>query len=226
MNAMNHSFSHVVRHRRSMREFLPQTVPTALLQNVLEDAQQSPSNCNTQPWQVHIVSGAKRDELAAALMAADDAGQFTPDYYFDMTEYPQLYAERAQASAKARYDAIKVTREDREGRAKAMRFNLDFFGAPHVALLFMPALGDSVRVASDMGMYGQTFLLSLTAHGLAGIPQTLLGMYADTVREVLGIDPGMKMLFGISFGYADRTATANDMVVGRIPVSQSVTFHG
>jgi len=197
-----------------------------MLQLILEDAQQSPSNCNTQPWQVHVVSGAKRDELAAALMAADDAGHFTPDYYFDMAQYPEIYAERARSSAKARYDAIQVTRDDQEGRAKAMRQNLDFFGAPHVALLFMPALGDSVRVASDMGMYGQTFLLSLTAHGLAGIPQTLLGMYADTVREVLGIDPEMKMLFGISFGYADRAAAANDMAVGRIPVSQSVTFHG
>ncbi|TFF51177.1 nitroreductase [Pseudomonas putida] len=226
MNAMNQNFSHVVRHRRSMREFLPQPLPAQLIQTVLEDAQQAPSNCNTQPWQVHIVSGEKREALSAALMAADDAGLFTPDYYFDMAEYPEIYAERAQSSAKARYDAIQVTRDDRKGRAKAMRQNLDFFGAPHVALLFMPALGDSVRVASDMGMYGQTFLLSLTAHGLAGIPQTLLGMYAETVREVLGIDAEMKMLFGISFGYADRTAAANDMVVGRIPVSQSVTFHG
>ncbi|QKL10469.1 nitroreductase [Pseudomonas putida] len=223
---MNQNFSHVVRHRRSMREFLPQPLPAQLIQTVLEDAQQAPSNCNTQPWQVHIVSGEKREALSAALMAADDAGLFTPDYYFDMAEYPEIYAERAQSSAKARYDAIQVTRDDREGRAKAMRQNLDFFGAPHVALLFMPALGDSVRVASDMGMYGQTFLLSLTAHGLAGIPQTLLGMYAETVREVLGIDAEMKMLFGISFGYADRTAAANDMVVGRIPVSHSVTFHG
>lgn len=223
---MNQNFSHVVRHRRSMREFLPQPLPAQLIQTVLEDAQQAPSNCNTQPWLVHIVSGEKREALSAALMAADDAGLFTPDYYFDMAEYPEIYAERAQSSAKARYDAIQVTRDDREGRAKAMRQNLDFFGAPHVALLFMPALGDSVRVASDMGMYGQTFLLSLTAHGLAGIPQTLLGMYAETVREVLRIDAEMKMLFGISFGYADRTAAANDMVVGRIPVSQSVTFHG
>ncbi|WP_426935558.1 nitroreductase [Pseudomonas fulva] len=226
MNAISQNFSQVVRYRRSMREFLPTPLPCEMIQKVLDDAQQSPSNCNTQPWQVHLVSGAKRDELAAALMAADDAGHFTPDYYFDMAEYPEIYAERARSSAKARYDAIQVTRDDQEGRAKAMRQNLDFFGAPHVALLFMPALGDSVRVASDMGMYGQTFLLSLTAHGLAGIPQTLLGMYADTVREVLGIDPEMKMLFGISFGYADRAAAANDMVVGRIPVSQSVTFHG
>ncbi|MFJ4067356.1 nitroreductase [Pseudomonas sp. NPDC089996] len=226
MNTSSHHFSHVVRHRRSMREFLPQAIPSELIQAVLEDAQQAPSNCNTQPWQVHVVSGAKRDELAMALSAADDAGRFTPDYYFDMTEYPEIYAERARSSAKARYDAIHVTREDKEGRAKAMRQNLNFFGAPHVALLFMPALGDSVRVASDLGMYGQTFLLSLTAHGLAGIPQTLLGMYADTVREVLGIDLDMKMLLGISFGYADRAAAANDITVGRIPVSQSVTFHG
>lgn len=225
MNATNQSFCHVVRHRRSMREFLPNAVPADLIHSVLKDAQQAPSNCNTQPWQVHIVSGIKRDRLATALMTADDAGHFSPDYYFDMTEYPELYAARAQSSAKARYDAVNVTREDRAGRAKVMRLNLGFFGAPQVALLFMPALGDSVRVASDMGMYAQTFLLSLTAHGLAGIPQTLLGMYADTVREELGIDPQMKMLFGISFGYADRTAAANDMIVGRIPMSESITFH-
>lgn len=81
-------------------------------------------------------------------------------------------------------------------------------------------------MASDLGMYGQTLLLSLTAHGLSGIPQTLLGMYADTFREVLGIHVDIKMLFGISFVYADRAAVANDITVGRIPVSQSVTFHG
>ncbi|AIC22911.1 nitroreductase [Pseudomonas chlororaphis] len=225
MNAMNKSFSHVVRHRRSMREFLPEALPSELIQSVLEDAQQAPSNCNIQPWQVHVVSGKKRDELAAALMAADAASHFTPDYYFDMSEYPALYAGRAQSSAKARYDAINVSREDKEGRSRALRLNLDFFGAPHVAFLFMPALGDSVRVASDIGMYGQTFLLSLTAHGLAGIPQTMLGMYADTVREELGIEPELKMLFGISFGYADRAAAANDIVVGRIPLAESVTFH-
>jgi nitroreductase len=225
MNVMNQSFSQIVHQRRSVREFLPAALPAELIQAVLDDAQQAPSNCNTQPWQVHVVSGRKRNKLAQALMAADDVGRFTPDYYFDMAEYPPLYAERATLSAKARYDAINVTRDDKESRAKAMRLNLDFFGAPHVALLFMPPLGDSVRVASDMGMYGQTFLLSLTAHGLAGIPQTLLGMYADTVREVLGIDPELKMLFGISFGFADRSAAANDMCVGRIPLADSVTFH-
>jgi len=74
-------------------------------------------------------------------------------------------------------------------------------------------------------MYRQTYLHSLTANGLAGIPQTLLGTYADTVRVFLSIDPEMKMLFDILFGYAYRDAAANDMAVGRIAVSESVTFH-
>jgi len=92
-------------------------------------------------------------------------------------------------------------------------------------LLFMPSFGDDVRVAGDIGMYAQTLLLSLTAHGLGGIPQTMLGFYADTIRELLGIDPSLKMLFGISFGYPDKTSAANRYRIDKAPIEQSVTFH-
>lgn len=53
------------------------------------------------------------------------------------------------------------------------RRNLEFFGAPHVVMHFMPEVGDNVRVTGDIGMYAQTLLLSLTAPGLGGIPQRL-----------------------------------------------------
>jgi len=89
----------------------------------------------------------------------------------------------------------------------------------------MPSFGDDVRVAGDIGMYAQTFLLSLTAHGLGGIPQTMLGFWADTIRELLGIDPSLKMLFGISFGYPDKAASANRYRIDKAPIEQSVTFH-
>jgi hypothetical protein len=77
---------------------------------------------------------------------------------------------------------------------EVFRHNLEFYGAPHVAFLFMPLVGDGVRVASDIGMYAQNFLLSLTARGLAGVPKTLLGMFADPVREMLGVGDDMKLL--------------------------------
>ncbi len=70
-----------------------------------------------------------------------------------------------------------------------------------MALLFAPSVGDNVRVAADIGMYAQTFLLSLVAHGLAGVPQTMLGSYAEQARTLLRLPSEMKLLFGISFGY-------------------------
>jgi len=74
-------------------------------------------------------------------------------------------------------------------------------------------------------MYAQTFLLSLVAHGLGGVPQTLLGFFAGTVREVLGIDPALKMLFGISFGYPDMNSAASRYRIDKAPIEEYVTFH-
>ncbi len=218
-------FQDVVRARHSVRSFRPDPVPEAVLRSVLEDAQRSPSNCNTQPWQVHVVSGAKRDALSKALLAADDAGRMTPDFSFSLSDFHGVYKERSKSQGAAYYQAIGVAREATEDRRTAARYNLDFFGAPHVALLFMPVFGDSVRVAGDVGMYAQTLLLSLTAHGLGGIPQTMLGFYAETVREELGIDPSLKMLFGISFGYPDEASPANGYRIDKVSIDESVAFH-
>lgn len=218
-------FRDVVRERHSVRNFLPQPVPEAILRSVLEEAQRSPSNFNTQPWQTHIVSGAKRDALSKAILAADDAGQLSPDFSFDISDFQGIYRERSREQGAAYYQAIGVKREEYEQRRDASRRNLTFFGAPHVALLFMPEVGDNVRVAGDIGMYAQTLLLSLTAHGLGGIPQTMLGFYADTIREALGIDPSLKLLFGISLGYPDREHPANQYRINKAPLGESVTFH-
>ncbi|EEA01188.1 nitroreductase [Burkholderia sp. H160] len=219
------SFEETVRNRRSFRGFLPDPVPDDTIREVLEDAQRAPSNCNTQPWSTHIASGDKLKELSAVLHKNYDAGVFTPDFTFDMNEYYGCYAERQRAQAAAYYAALNASRDDRAARDKAVGYNFSFFNGPHVALLFMPSFGDNVRVAGDIGMYGQTFLLSLTARGVGGIPQTSLGFFAGAIREVLGISNEFKMLFGISFGYPDETAPGNRVRMGRDPISSSVTFH-
>lgn len=218
-------FRDVVRNRRSMRSFLPTPVPDSLIRGVVEDARHSPSNCNMQPWDVHIVSGAARDELSKALLAADAAGHFTPDFPFSLDEVSGVYSERQKAQGAAYYEALGVARDAKEDRQIVSLRNLDFFGAPHVCLLFMPPFCGGVRMAGDVGMYGQTFLLSLVAHGLGGIPQTMLSFYAGTIREVLGIDPSLKMLFGISFGYPDANSPATQYQIDKAPVEEYVTFH-
>ncbi|CAM5690328.1 MULTISPECIES: hypothetical protein [Streptomyces] len=55
---------------------------------------------------------------------------------------------------------------------------------------------------------------------------TMLGFYADTIREFLGVPEELKLLFGISFGTANETAAVNNIRMGRIPLEQSVVLHG
>ncbi|ADG96664.1 nitroreductase [Segniliparus rotundus DSM 44985] len=219
-------FSELVRARHSVRAFLPEPLSKEELDGVLGDAQRSPSNSNTQPWRVHIVSGAKRDELRAALLDAAARGETSLDFSFD-PKYGQneVLLEHMRQFGQVYYETMGVSRDDAEGRSKLMLRNLGFFNAPHVAFLFLPVVGDSVRVAADIGMYAQTFLLSLVARGFGGIPQTMLGHFANTVREVLGISEEHKLLFGISFGRPDESALENSFRVDRTPVEHSVVLH-
>jgi len=192
------AFKEVLRMRQSCRGFLETSVPDEMIASVLDDAKLSPSNCNTQPWETHIVSGDKLKELSEALLKENEAERLSPDFSFDMNEYHGRYQERYFNLGKTMYEGFGVKREDKKGRKEVSDLNYKFFNAPHIAIPFMPSFGDNVRVGGDIGIYGQTFLLSLTAHGLAGIPQTSLGFFAGTIREILKVPSELKMLFGIS----------------------------
>lgn len=100
-----------------------------------------------------------------------------------------------------------------------------FFGAPHVALLFIPAVGDNVRVASNAGMYDQIFLLSLAARGYAGVPQAMLSYFSQTVRRLLNVPEGFRLLYDISFAIPDKTHPSPSYRERRVSLDESVVLH-
>ncbi len=214
------AFSTVVRERRSLRAFLPEPVAAPVLAEVFELAQRTPSNCNTQPWVVHVASGTTLARLREVLPERFARGELSLDYPYE-GKYAGVYRERQFAAAHALYAAAGIAREDRAGRDAQFMRNFRFFDAPHVAFLFMPE-GFGLREAADVGMYAQTLLLALAAHGLGACPQTSLGFLADAVRERLDIEADLKLLFGISFGYPDPDAPVNACVTARDEV---VSFH-
>jgi nitroreductase len=93
-----------------------------------------------------------------------------------------------------------------------------------VAFLFLPE-PFGLREAGDLGMYAQTLMLAMTAHGLGSCPQTALSFQADFIRETLGVDASNKLMFGISFGHPDPDAPVNKCVTDRATVADSVSFH-
>ena len=216
-------FDDVVANRRSLRAFLPQEVDSDTLQAVFSAAQRAPSNCNTQPWIVHVASGAALNTLREQMPGKFMAGDISMDFPYDGS-YDGVYKERQYGAAQALYDSVNIARDDKAQRHEQFMRNFTFFDAPHAAFLFLPE-PFGLREAADLGMYAQTLMLAMTAHGLGSCPQTALSFQANFIRETLGVDPSNKLLFGISFGYPDPDAPVNTCATDRAALADTVIFH-
>ncbi len=216
-------FRDIVQRRKSTRGFKPDPVPQAVLDQVFGTALRAPSNCNTQPWQTHIASGEKLEQLRKIMPEAFMKGEFTMDFPYD-GKYEGVYKDRQYASAEALYSAMGIAREEKDKRNVAFMRNFTCFDAPHVAFLFLPE-PFGIREACDLGMYAQTLMLSMVAHGLASCPQTALSFMAGQIREVLDIDPSNRLMFGLSFGYEDESHPANGCQTDRGSLADMTHYH-
>lgn len=222
-NILIEAFNDIVCRRHSVRAFLPHRVEKATLEAVFGLAQRAPSNCNTQPWISHVVSGDLCQKVKERLTAALMKGEFSMDFPYE-GKYEGVYRDRQYDAAYQLYNAMGIAREDKAGRHSAFLRNFSFFDAPHAVFLFLPE-GFGIREAADLGMYAQNLMLAMTAHGIGSCPQTALGFHAGIVRELLSIPEDMKLLFGISFGYEDESQAANKARVGRESLESAVFFH-
>jgi len=216
-------FIELARSRRSIRGFLPERFDQATLDSIFETANTAPSNCNTQPWETYVASGALRDRLSQRLLDTVGQGEHVLDFPYE-AKYFDEYRKRQLDVGLMLYEALGVTREDKEGKRRAFSRNLEFFDAPHVVFLFMPDWCE-IREAADVGMYAQNLMLSIQAHGAASCPQTILGYNSDVVREAFDIPPAMKLLFGISFGIEDKALPENRIEPCRVNLADNTYFH-
>ena len=215
-------FLDVVSRRRSMRDFKPDPVPREIIESVFGTAQRAPSNCNTQPWFVHVVTGEKLERLREALPAKFAAGEIALDFPYD-GQYEGVYKERQYASAAALYDSLGIARDQKAERNAWFMRNFSFFDAPAVAFFTLPT-GFGLREACDLGMFAQTVMLGLTAHGLGSCPQTALAFLANVIRPALSLGDHEQLMFGMSFGYPTDTAV-NEVTTERASLGDVVTFH-
>lgn len=224
MNVANPTqvFLDVVSRRRSMRDFKSDPVPREIIESVFGTAQRAPSNCNTQPWFVHVVTGEKLEQLRQELPAKFAAGEIALDFPYD-GQYEGVYKERQYASAAALYDSLGIARDQKAERNAWFMRNFSFFDAPAVAFFTLPT-GFGLREACDLGMFAQTVMLGLTAHGLGSCPQTALAFLANVIRPALSLGDHEQLMFGMSFGYPTDTAV-NEVTTERASLADVVTFH-
>jgi len=209
--------------RFSVRAFVDKPVPQETLNAIFSDAQLSQSNCNVQPWQIYVVSGAKKDALKDKLLAAVMSGNKPNPEFNWLPNYQGVHRDRQFGSANALYSSMGIERGDKKGRMGAMVRNWTFFDAPHAVFFTMEKYLD-IMGAVDMGIYAQTLSLLMTEKGISSCMQGALGQFPDPVKEFLGIPDELGILFGMSFGYADLEAPVNTTRTDREPAEKSVVF--
>lgn len=213
----------LLNERYSVRAFLPKEVDRATIEHVLTTAQRTASWCNSQPWQVVIVSGAAKERFREAIYAEASAGAPADSDFPFPREYLGVYLERRRESGFQLYNTLGIPRGDKAAYAKQALENYNFFGAPHVAIIHTnEALG--VYGAIDCGAYVSNFMLAAQALGLGAIAQAALARQSGLIRRYFHLAEDRRVVCGISFGFADNAHRINSYRTSRAGIAETATF--
>jgi nitroreductase len=175
-----------IKKRMSIRAFKPEKVPKDLLMEVVNIAKWSPSYKNSQPWEVIILSGAKKEALSKMMVELLAKGvKPAPDL-----PKPQFWppAEEARINHlyKTRTEATGIDLKDPEVVRKSKEANFNFYYAPHAIYLFQDT-SLSLWSLFDMGLFAQSLMLAAHAKGLGTVPQAFSTDYAKQIKNFLSI---------------------------------------
>ncbi|HMQ95578.1 MAG TPA: nitroreductase family protein [Amaricoccus sp.] len=137
--------------------------------------------------------------------------------------YTGVYLERRREVGYGLYKAVGVARDDHAARERQRLENFRFFGAPHVALITVPA-EQGVYGALDAGGFVTAFMLAAQTHGVASIAQAALAQHSTMIRTRFRVAKDRKFVCGVSFGYADLAHPANAFRARREPPENIFRF--
>ncbi|MEW2289480.1 nitroreductase [Streptomyces sp. NPDC047841] len=218
-----------LRSRRSTRAFLPTPVPRSTVERLLGLAARSASNSNCQPWRVHVVTGAAKHALTAALLRAhaDDDGRGRDyDYQPGQDGWPEPFRSRRRRFGESLYrDTLGIRADDIGARLCHHRRNYDFFGAP-VGIVLTTSRHPQQSALVDAGLFLQALMLAARGDGLDTCPEASLIDFSPVLRRHLLIPDDQVIVCGLALGYADPAHRLNLLRTPREPVGAFATFHG
>lgn len=208
-----------IRTRMSIRKFKPERVPAGLLTRVIDAAKWSPSYKNSQPWEVVIISGAKKEALSTHLIGLLEAGTVPCPDISVPPAWPPVIDARIASLFRKRGEIMGVDLSSPETIKKSKIANFSFYGAPHGIFLFQDSSLNEWSIL-DMGMFAQTLMLAAHAHGLGTVPQAFLTDYAQDIKKFMDIPVSKRLVLGISIGYPDMASKANSFRTDRVDTTE------
>jgi nitroreductase len=221
------SVDEAIMTRRSVRAFLPdEDVPRETVEHILEVAARAPSGTNTQPWQVHVLTGAAKQNLTDAILEAfhNEPEKYSHDREYYLPEFREPYLARRRKVGWDLYGLLGIEKGDRDRMRAQVARNYMFFDAP-VGMIFTIDYDMGWASWMDYGMFMQNIMLAARGQGLHTCPQVSFGGYHEVVERVLELPDGVLAHCGLSLGYEDESAVENQLHTTREPVADFTVFH-
>jgi nitroreductase len=219
------SVEEAITTRKSIRRFLPTPVPPETVERILAVARRAPSGTNMQPWRVYVLTGAGKERISAAIIAADRdrPDEHSPEFRYYPPEFPEPYKSRRRKIGWDLYGLLGIEKGDKEKMHAQHARNYIFFDAP-VGMIF--TIDRVLKIGSwlDYGMFMQNVMVAARGLGLHTCPQVSFAKYHAVLEEHLGLAETEMVVCGMSLGYADHAAPENGLVTEREPVHNFARF--
>ncbi len=218
------TLKNAIHQRRSIRAFLPDPVPDETIRALLALAACAPSGTNTQPWKVHVVRGAARDQLCDEIVAAFLAGdQYSEEYAYAPDPWGEPYLSRRRANGWGLYGALGIEKGEKAKMQAQHARNFKLFDAP-VGLFITIDRGLELGSWLDIGLFMQTLMLAARGRGLDTCPQQAFAGFHKIIQKRLAIPAEQMVVCGMALGYADMSAPENHFTSEREPVELFTRF--
>lgn len=220
---------HAIRSRRSIRAFLNRPVPRETVEEILDVASRAPSGTNTQPWQVHVLTGEPLRRLSERILEVyndrEAVRQHKDEYKYYPEQWISPFIERRRKVGWDLYTLLGIGREDKSRMHAQHARNYRFFDAP-VGLMF--SINRVMEMGSwlDYGMFLQNIMVAARARGLDTCPQAAFMQFHRIIADELQFPADHMLVCGMSLGFADPDAIENTLVTEREPVSRFAKFSG
>lgn len=209
----------VLRSRRSTRAFRPEPIGRDTVLEILDAAATAPSNSNTQPWRVHVVTGAPMRALGDALVASFRNDALPPSAHFPEPLPAEFGARQADFAARY-YACLGIDRKDAAARARQTERNFSFFGAP-VGLIFTIDARLTAHSWLDLGLFVQNVMIAARSRGIDTCPQVSFARFHPIIARLLELAPEQVTACGMSLGFAETAAAVNQV---RMPREGALEF--
>jgi len=210
--------------RRSVRGFTDEAVPEATVRDILEAAARAPSGTNMQPWLVTVVTGAAKQRISDAVLAARKAGEsHEAEFKYYPDKMPEPYIGRRRKVGWDLYGLVGIAKGDVEKMTVQHNRNFTFFDAP-VGLFF--TIDKALEIGSwlDYGMFIENVMTAAREAGLETCPQVAWAQYHKIIRRELGVPETQTVVCGMALGHEDVSEPANALRTERAPLEDWARF--